>query len=129
MCLFLQVTQCKMHREACVFLIEETQCFSTDLPIVAKGAKCMFALNLKVIFHLHPATEGWILDIPSKHIYGEGRWGTLTYAYLNMMVISGKCKFKFLYFKRALFISLTLIPLRVSTGIWILKSFNPNAEY
>lgn len=81
------------------FLIEETQCFSTDLPVVAKGAKCMFALNLKVIFHLHPATEGWILDISSKHIYGEGRWGTLNCAYLNMMVISGKCAFIFLYFK------------------------------
>lgn len=109
------------------FLIEEIQSFSTDLPAVAKRAKCMFALNLKVIFHLCPATEGWILDMSSKQIYGEGIWGSLNYFYLNMMIISGKCKFKFLCFKKAFFISLTLIPLQVSAGIWILKSFNPNA--
>lgn len=54
------------------FLIEEIQCFSTDLPVVAKRAKCMFALNWKVIFHLRPATEGWILDMSSKQIMGRG---------------------------------------------------------
>jgi len=82
----------------------------------------MFALNLKVIFHVCLATEGWILDMSSKQIYGEGIWGTLDYVHLNMMVISGKCKFKFLCFKNALLISLTLIPLQVAAGIWTLRS-------
>lgn len=64
------MTQCKMHRETCVFF-EETQPFSTDLPVVAKGTKCMIALNLKVVFHLHPATESWILDVSVGRGDGE----------------------------------------------------------
>lgn len=48
---------------------------------------------------------------------GKGS-GEAYYVYLNMMVISGKCEFKVLCFKNTLFISLTLILLIVSAGIW-----------
>lgn len=65
----------------------------------------MFALNLNVIFHLCPATEGWILDMSRKQICGEGIWGTLNHVQLDMMVISGRCKFKFLCFKKKHFLS------------------------
>lgn len=83
----------------------------------------MFALNLNVIFHLCPATEGWILDMSRKQIYGEGIWGTLKHVQLDMIVISGKCKLSFYALKKALFISLTLVSLQVSAGILIFKSF------
>lgn len=63
----------------------------------------MFALNLNVIFHLCPATEGWILDMSRKQIYGEGIWGTLNHVQLDMMVISGKCKLSFYALKKSTF--------------------------
>lgn len=57
---------------------------------------------------------------------GKGS-GEAYYVCLNMMVISGKCEFK--AFKNTLLISVSLILLMVSAGIWNLGSFNPNASH
>lgn len=106
------------------------QCSTSQLTFqwLQKRTKGLFALNIKVFFHFCSATEGWFWVCLANKSMGKGS-GEAYYVYLNMMVISGKCEFKALCFKNTLLISVSLILLMVSAGIWNLGSFNPNASH